>query len=172
MLYPNRYRVVGFVFAATLVSRYADAQSAVQSFAELERTLKVRQTVVVTDETGQALKGKVDKLSSDSITVDGHTFIDAAVREIRLSDPLWNGMLVGAAVGTGLATWDYLIDPSEPGNGAIFSIAIGLGAAIGAGIDALRTGRLLYASPRQKPEIQAQPVISKRQQGVLVRILF
>ena len=27
--------------------------------------------------------------------------------------------LIGASVGAGLALWDYLIDPSEPGNVAV-----------------------------------------------------
>ena len=150
MLCANRRPLGGLVFAVALLPASADAQTAVRSFEELQRMLKVRQTVVVIDESSREVTGKTDKLSTASITVGGLTFADASIREIRLPDPLWNGMLVGAAIGTGLATWDYLIDPSEPGNAVVFTVAIGLGAAIGAGLDALRTkgGKLLYASPR------------------------
>ena len=83
-------------------------------------------------------------------------------------------MLVGAAIGTGLAVWDYMIDPSEPGNAVIFGVAIGLGTAIGAGIDALRTkgGKLLYASSRQSAEVQVLPLLDNNRQGVLVCIRF
>jgi hypothetical protein len=128
--------------------------------------------VVVTDESGQEVKGRVDQLSTASITVGGRTFADAAVREIRLPDPLWNGMLAGAAVGTGLAVWDYMIDPSEPGNALIFTVAIGLGTAIGAGLDALRGGRLLYASPRQTTAIRVVPLVDSNRRGALVCIRF
>ena len=83
-------------------------------------------------------------------------------------------MLIGAAIGTGLATWDYLIDPSEPGNAAIFTVAIGLGAAIGAGIDALRTkgGKLLHASSRQTTAMRVLPLLERNRQGALVCIRF
>ena len=151
MLSPNRRRLGGFVFALALFPASAGAQTAVHSFEELQRMLKVRQTVVVTDESGREVKGRVDQLSTVSITVGGRTFTDTAIKEIRLPDPLWNGILIGAAIGTGLATWDYMIDPSEPGNAVVFSVAIGLGTAIGAGIDALedkgRQTTLCIASP-------------------------
>ena len=115
MLSPNRRRLGGFVFAVAFPGS-AGAQTAVHSFEELQRMLKVRQTVVVTDESGREVKGRVDQLSTASITVGGRTFTDTTISEIRLPDPLWNGILIGAAIGTGLATWDYMIDPSEPGN--------------------------------------------------------
>ena len=135
--------------------------------------LKVRQKVVVTDESGQEVKGRVDKLSTASITVDGRTFADAAIREIRLPDPLWNGMLVGAAIGTGFATWDYLIDPSEPGNAAIFTVAIGLGTAIGAGIDALRTKGASCSTHRLARRRRCGfALLDSNRQGVLVCIRF
>jgi hypothetical protein len=90
------------------------------------------------------------------------------------ADPLLNGALIGAGIGTGLAMWDYLIDPSEPGNAAIFTVAIGVGAAIGAGIDALvnKRGKVLYAPRRQTAGVTVSPVLGKDQQGVLVSIRF
>jgi hypothetical protein len=165
MLNPNRRRLGGFVFAVALFPGSARAQATVHSLEELQRILKVRQTVVVTDENGRQVKGRVDKLSTALITVGGRTFTEAAVREIRLPDPLWNGMLIGAAVGTGLATWDYMIDPSEPGNAVVFTVAIGLGSAIGAGIDAFRTkgGKLIYASSRQTAAMP--PLLERTRQG-------
>lgn len=89
-------------------------------------------------------------------------------------DPLWNGMLIGAAVGTGLATWDYLIDPSEPGNAVIFTVAIGLGAAIGAGIDALKSQRGNRGSSpfRQTAALRVAPVVGRGHKAVLLRIRF
>lgn len=174
MLSPNRCRLGAFIFGVALFPGSAGAQTATHSFEELQRMLKVRQTVLVTDESGQEVKGRVDKVSTASITVGGRLFSAAAIREIKLPDPLWNGMLVGAAIGTGLATWDYMIDSSEPGNAVVFTLAIGLGTAIGAGIDALRTkgGRLLYASPRQTVAIRLSPLLDGSRQGALVCIRF
>jgi hypothetical protein len=102
------------------------------------------------------------------------TFAQGTVTEIRATDPLVNGALIGAAIGTGLAMWDYLIDPSEPGNAAIFTAAIGLGTALGAGIDALtkKRGKVLYASPRQNTGVTISPLLGKDRQGVLVYVRF
>jgi hypothetical protein len=174
MLSPHRRRLGWFVIAVALFPGGAGAQTVAHSFEELQQILHVRQTVVVTDESGQETKGRVDKLSTASITVGGRTFADAAIREIRLPDPLWNGMLFGAAIGTGLAVWDYVIDPSEPGNAVVFTVAIGLGTAIGAGIDALRKkgGRLLYASPRQTAGTLVLPLVDTNRRGALVCIRF
>src|SRR4029079_2020075 len=107
--------------------------------------------VVVTDDTGRKIRGKVEELSPSSLIVvtkgpSRRTFVESTVTEIRRSDSLVNGALLGAGVGAGLALWDYLIDPSEPGNGVITVVSVGLGTAIGAGIDALvnKGGKVLY----------------------------
>lgn len=174
MLSRNGRRFGGFVFAVALFPGSAGAQTPAHSFEELQRLLKVRQTVVVTDESGREVKGRVEQVSAASLTVGGRTFTDTTVREIRLPDPLRNGILIGAAIGTGLATWDYMIDPSEPGNAVIFTVAIGLGTAIGAGIDALRVkgGPLLYAAPRQRAELRVVPLLDRNRKGALLCIRF
>jgi hypothetical protein len=174
MIGPNRRRLGGFVLAVALFPGSARAQALAHSFEDLRQTLEVGQRVVVTDESGQKSMGRVDKLSRCSITVGPRTFTEATVTEIRRPDPVWNGALIGAVVGAGLATWDYMIDPSEPGNAAIFTVAIGLGAAIGAGIDALTTrgGKLLYASPRQTRGVMILPLIEKNRQAALVSFRF
>jgi hypothetical protein len=155
----------------------APAQTASNSFEELRLLLKKGQTVVVTDATGQRTKGKVADVSPSSLVVlipDARTFTERTVSEIRASDPVWNGALIGAAIGTGLAMWDYLIDPSEPGNAVVFTVAIGLGTAIGAGIDALvnRGGTLLYVSPRPIRRVTISPILGKDRQGALVSVRF
>jgi hypothetical protein len=142
----------------------ARAQTVSNSFEELRQSLKKGQTVVVTDMSGRRTK---EKWGARTLTED-------TVREIRVIDPLWNGALIGAVAGTGLATWDYLIDPSEPGNGVIFTVAIGLGTAIGAGIDALvnRGGKIVYTAPRQTRRLTISPIVAKHRQGALVSVRF
>ena len=97
---------------------------------------------------------------------------ESSVAEVRTSDRVWNGALIGAGVGTGLALWDYLIDPSEPGNGPIFAFAIGTGAAIGAGIDAWRGGRVVYRAGTRTRTIMVVPLAARTRRGVQVAVRF
>jgi hypothetical protein len=155
----------------------APAQTISNSFEELRQVLKKGQTVVVTGASGQRTKGKVADVSPYSLVVlapEARTFTEGTVTEIRATDPLSNGALIGDAVGTGFAMWDYLIDPSEPGNAVVFTVGIGLGTAVGAGIDALvnRGGTILYASPRQTRRLMILPVLGKHRQGGLVSVRF
>jgi hypothetical protein len=156
----------------------APAQTVANSFEALRQVLKKGQTVVVTDASGQRTKGKVAGVSPSSLVVlipEARSFPEGTVTEIRAAtDPLSNGALIGAVIGTGLAMWDYLIDPSEPGNAAVFTVAIGVGTAVGAGIDALVNGgeKLLYAPPRRTRRLMIAPVLGKDRQGARVSVRF
>jgi hypothetical protein len=156
----------------------ARAQTAASSFEELRPMLKNGQTIVVTDTTGQRITGKVRDVSTSPPSLvlavpAPRTFRAESIAEIRTTDRVINGALIGAGVGTGLALWDYLIDPSEPGNGAIFAVAIGLGTAIGAGIDRLIDGRrILYRAGGQKGSLTIAPSAARDRQGVHVTVRF
>jgi hypothetical protein len=117
MLSPNQRLLGVFVIAVALFRGSAQAQAAALSFDELQQMLKARQTVVVIDENRGEVKGRVNKLSTASITVGGRTLTAEAIREIRRPDPLWNGMLIGAAVGTGSQrgiTGSIRVNPETP----------------------------------------------------------
>jgi hypothetical protein len=177
MLSLNRQMWIMWAVFLILVPSHAPAQPVATSFEELRQILKRDQTVVVTDANGQRTKGKVAEVSPSSLVVltpEARAFAEGTITEIRAADPLRNGTLIGAGIGTGLAMWDYLIDPSEPGNAVIFTAAIGLGAAIGAGIDALvnKGGKVLYASPRRKSALMFSPFLGKDRQGALVSVRF
>lgn len=155
----------------------APAQTVAGSFEELRQVLKKGQTVVVTDASGQRIRGKVGDVSPSSITVlipDARTFGEGTVAEVRRANSWKKGALIGAGVGAGLAIWDYRIDPSEPGNAAITAVAVGLGTAIGAGIDALvnRGGKVLYRPRQRTPTMAISPLGRRGQQGVLVSVRF
>jgi len=145
-------RILLLILALSLAPRAARAQTTVTSLADLRQVLKNGQTIVVTDASGQRFKGKLRDVSTSPpslviLTPGPRTFPEGSIAEIRTTDSVLNGALIGGAIGTGLAVWDYLIDPSEPGNGPIFAVAIGLGTAIGAGIDALIDGRRVTIAP-------------------------
>jgi hypothetical protein len=179
MISPSRRQLCGVVLALILAPTVVHAQPA-RGFGELRSILKVNDLVIVTDGTGQKTKGRIIDLSVSSLVVstpnkssgasDTRTFTEGTVRKIKAADPLRNGALIGAATGTGLALWDYLIDPSEPGNAVIFTVAIGLGSAIGAGVDAL-TGQVLYVSQRPS-SVGVSPLFGKGRRGVRVDIRF
>ena len=156
----------------------APAQTVANSFEELRQVLKEGQTIVVTDTNGQRTKAKVAhvSLSPPSLVVlvpEPRTFPDGTIAEIRAPDSLRNGALIGGGIGVGLATWDYFIDPSEPGNAAIFAAAIGVGTAIGIVSDALVAGgRVVYRSRQQTLELMISPLAARDRQGVLVSVRF
>lgn len=180
MISPTFRQLCGVLLALILGPTHAQAQTA-RVFGELQGILKATDCVVVTDETGQKTKGRIVDVSLSSIVVSTpnrstgapgmRTFAQDTIRKVTAADPLWNGALIGAAAGTGLAMWDYFIDPSEPGNAAIFTVAIGLGTAIGAGIDAL-TSKVLYASHRQSPKVGVSPLFANGRHGVMIDVRF
>ena len=140
---------IALAVVGILAPTRAPAQTVAVSLEELPQLLMKGHTDVVTETRGQQTKGNVT------------------------TDALWNGALIGAGIGAGLATWDYLIDPSEPGNAAVFTVAIGLGTAIGAGIDALLSQRnVLHPSPRQSRSLLLTPFVAKDRQGALISVRF
>jgi hypothetical protein len=176
MMSLTRRWLGGFTVAVALFPGDVRAQTVARSFEELQPILQVGQTVVVTDDSGRQTKGRLTDLSPSALVVSTpvkRTFAEGTVAEIRFPDSLSNGMLIGAAIGAGFATWDYLIDPSEPGNAAIFAVAIGMGTAIGAGIDALhKAGRVLYVSPQRLPGLELSSFRAASGIGIDLRIVL
>ena len=177
---PGLYRLtiaVVLAVSAILAPSLAQAQAVTSSFEELRRALKNGQTVVVTETSGHRTKGKVSDVTTLSpsivlLTPEPRSFSEPRIAQIRATDSVLNGALIGANVGFGLALWDYAIDPSEPGNGIIFSVSIGLGTAIGAGIDALIKGKLLYRSPQQKRSVTISPITTGGRRGLRLAVRF
>lgn len=155
-----------------------------RSFQDLQRTLKVGQTVRVTEATGRQTKGKVADVSASSLVLsttsrtgltalpEKRAFAQDAITEIRATDPWWNGMLIGA--GIGMSPLFFGVDRSEQTTRAyITTISVGVGAAIGAILDALTGSReVLYMSPQQRPDLTLSPVLGKDRQGALVSVRF
>jgi hypothetical protein len=179
MCFVNRLPWCGLAMLLMLAPRPASAQAVAGSFEELRQILKNGQMVVVTDASGHRTKGKVRDLSTTPtpgsvvlLVPDARTFAESAVSEIRAADSPATGALIGGGVGFGLALWDYLIDPSEPDNAAIFAVAIGLGAAIGLGIDALIDGKVLYRPRQPRVSVGIAPLIARDRRGVAVSVRF
>ena len=167
-----------FVF---LAPSSAPAQPVANSFEELRQVLKKSQTVVVTDASGRQTKGKVADVSASSLVVsipETRAFAEGTVREIRRTDTSRNGALIGLVVGVGAgiaAIKAMCYDGPDCGPWLMVGAeTAGIGAAIGAGIDALvnKGGKVIYRSPQQTPELTISPLLGKDRQGVLVSVHF
>ena len=156
------------------------AQKPASSLAELKARAKIGETLLVADDSGREVKGKLLDLSADALTLKvrgvSSTFAEDNIRLVQRPDTLWRGILIGAAIGAGLAIWDYSVDPSEPGNAVISVVAIGGGAAIGAGIDAMVGGpKTLFLPPprvRRAAALSVAPMLSGSRCGVTVSVHF
>ena len=105
MLSLNRHIWSTLAVFVILAPSPAPAQATANSFAELQTVLKKGQTVMVTDASGQRVKGKVAEVSPSSLVVlipEARTFAEGTVREIRAAGSSRNGALIGLGVGGGV----------------------------------------------------------------------
>lgn len=107
MLSLNRHMWRTLAVFVILAPSPAPAQTIANSFEELQAVLKKGQTVIVTDASGQRVKGKVADVSPSSLVVlipEARTFAEGIVTEIRAAaDSLRNGALIGVESGLELA---------------------------------------------------------------------
>ncbi len=78
-------------------------------------------------------------------------------------DTVANGAIIGAAIGAGFAIADYAVDPSEPGNAQVAATALGIGALVGAGIDAL---------VHDQRAVTIAPAVTTRTKALWIRLRF
>ena len=165
------------------------AQKPVTSFDQLDTRLKPGDTVWITDAQGREVKGNIQALAPEAITLKGDgptTFVAGDVRLIseRRRDSLANGALIGLAVGgvgTGLACLAGTEGPDQDWCLVAALAYGGIGAAIGVGIDALIPGKKLVAyrapgtpgsSESRHARFSIAPVITPRAKGAAVSFAF
>jgi hypothetical protein len=171
------------------------AQTAVQSFADLQPTLKVGQSVLITDDKGIVTAGRVVSIVGNQLEVDGvqqprslvakffftggpvkrYLLAEDSVRRIRNDDPTWNGALIGSAIGTLLYSVAYATE--QNGTSGLkevgpLSIALGtlLGWVCGAAIDD-SIHQSLYVSP-QGASTSFHPLLGRSQVGIAATVRF
>jgi hypothetical protein len=153
-------RLVHTVMLLLLVAASAEAQELAGTFDQLRVLVKPGDTLIVTDETGARVRGKVSQLSGTALVLDVSRALrrfqesDVDTIERRGPDSLKNGALIGLAIGGGLAAAAIAAAVSaDDMQAGWFLIAVpvygGIGAGIGAGMDALIEGhRVIYARLR------------------------
>ena len=177
--------VVLAVVSLLLAFALAAAQEPVRDFTQLDTRLRPGDTVWVTDAHGREVKGRIGTLSPDTLTLSNDAARSYAAADVlqlrqRRPDPLWNGALIGFAVGGGLGlglgdfsgSWSW-------GDAAVGALMIGgIGAGIGVGIDAMIPGKQLvvYRAPGARDGASARlsvaPVITPRTRGVAMAFAF
>jgi hypothetical protein len=177
-----------------LVAADAAAQAPVQSFADVQSTLRVGQKVIVTDDTGATTKGKVVSILGNQLTIDGtqaprrslfarvfgwpgsypqkrYALTEDSVRRIRKDDPTWNGGLIGGAIGGALGAASCAGDSSDDGT-CVFGV---IGLAVTGWIFGMWADdsihRTIYVSPRGAT-ITFAPLLDRKRVGVAASVRF
>ena len=199
-LRPARMWIVALLVSVPLLvtAPQASAQVVATSFEELRPLVKTGDTIYVTDPSGRKTKGRLGELSASSLELlirktgpDGReTFVPQArlserdVKQILLErrDSLWNGMLIGLAVGAGpLLLAEAAIGGSctYDSTGCLHYIALYITGPIGAGIGALidapmkKRTTVYYQAPGQRSSgVQVSPLLSKSAAGIQMSMRF
>jgi hypothetical protein len=168
------------VLAATAT---AEAQGIANSFTELRLLVRPGDTIGVTGTGGGEVTGKIAELSSSTLalTVAGRRrdFREVELTTIRQrrSDSLQNGALIGLCIGALLpAVVIAAADDADVGGWAALAVAAygGMGAGIGAGVDALITTRQVIYERRASPgaRLLISPILTAERKGALVSMRF
>jgi len=200
LLRPGRVGIIALALVLIgLDPREASAQLVATTFEELQKLVKRGDTLDVTEASGRKTKGRLGELSPSSLELlvrktgpDGREAFVPQVRQSELDvmqillehrDSLWNGVLIGAAVGAGpwLLTGALAAASGSGSCGsdsnvcpyvALFTGPIGTG--IGALIDASikRRTTVYYRASGQQSHMQVSPLLSKSVAGVVVVMQF
>ena len=137
--------------------------------------------------TGREAEGRIGKLSRDELTL----VTKAGARQLgerdvarirqRRSDSLQNGAIIGAAAGAGygLAMLAFVATMNDGGGpipiGVVTGMVVftGMGAAAGAGIDALiKRRQVIYEKPGGARQVRISPLFLYGRRGVAVSVKF
>jgi hypothetical protein len=103
--FSGLFVVAGFLATAAVTS----AQQPAGSFDALAGSIQVGQRIWVTDVTGREVRGRLERISTDGLTLKAsglEIFAAADVQRVRARtrDSLKNGMLIGLGIGGAMGT--------------------------------------------------------------------
>ena len=174
------------VFTVFCTATRAEAQGVAASFDQLSVLVGPGDTITVVDAKGSETKGQIGKLSRDSLmllTASGPRALseaDVSLIRQRRGDSLKNGAIIGAVAATAYVLTAIALLGDSDGGDIIVSTAItstvliaGMGAAAGAGIDALIKGNhVIYRKPSSGSRISVSPLLGRNRGGVAVTLRF
>lgn len=188
MIELNRQWLGGLMFAVVFPGT-AQAQILARSFDELRQILKADETIVVTDESGRQTKGRLAEISATSLTVlapERLIFAERAVAQIRRTDSIWNGTLLGAAAGGAVYLGGLMFCEANkldcgaaggaevwmPGSPMTAWLAPAAGAILGALVDRAKGNAVIYVTPSRRPALSVSPWLGRQGSGVSVFLRF
>jgi hypothetical protein len=188
MMRQNRRILEGLLVAAALLPRSAGAQTATQSFIELQTLLRTGDSVRVTDSSGSTTQGRVVRVSTTSLTlaVDGRhqDLPEGGIQTVtrRRPDRWWNGPLIGAAIGgvVGAVVKARNCGSTDCGEGGLvdpgfYVFGAGIGAAAGALVDhSIRRFETVFVRPptASARTFRLSTILSKQAKGFEVSVNF
>ena len=147
------------------------------AFLQLQNTLKVDDTLTITSDNGNKIKGRLIEITPDHILLRVKNRQETiATPQIMKVGKRKNGVLLGAIIGAG-ASIPFALGVSsyaynEGGSGAAALVPIMMGLGIGIGIDALLPStRTMYDRNSQR-RITVSPVIDRDRMGGRITLKF
>ena len=179
-------RTIGVFITLVSLAATARAQPQTTSFAELQGRLKIGDTVNVTDEAGETIKGHVELVSDTMLVLRsrGHDLPLPALKVQRISRPVHTvrtGALIGLAAGFTLGAIVAASSPcgftrlcDAPGvfliGGLIGSVGMATGAAVGASIQRERV--IFERTSTGHKDVAVVPLVSRSRAGLRVEVGF
>jgi hypothetical protein len=163
-----------------------EAQGVASSFDQLGVLVQPGDKISVVDVTGREAEGRIGKLSRDTLTLvtkaGSRQFGEVEVAKIRQrrGDSLLNGAIIGATAGTAYFLTGLALLGDGDGGDVIVGTAVaggvlfaGMGAAAGAGMDALITRRqVIYQKPAAENRVSVSPLFGHGRRGAAVTLTF
>jgi len=185
MCYRTPTRVVFAILVLSLFVTDGQAQELAGSFEQLRVLVKRGDTVSLVDRAGKEVHGPISALSSSSlaITVAGtqRTFLESEIDSIRQRRPdsPANGAKWGLGIGAGLGLLAgiNLASGYHDGTRALIPVLAlaygGMGAGVGAGIDALvSSDQVIFAGSGTGAKVTVRPILKTDRTGVFASFAF
>jgi hypothetical protein len=164
----------------------AAAQTVASTFDQLRVLVKAGDKISIVDAAGAEVSARLMTLSHDTMALDTESgprlLGEADVVQIRQrrQDSLVNGAIIGAAAGTAYVVTALAVLSDSDGGDVIIASAIagtvmfaGMGAAAGAGIDALIARRqVIFQRAASGGRVSVSPLVRRGGLGAVVAVRF
>jgi hypothetical protein len=166
----QRMPVLALTVALVVTFALPAASQPVATCADIVMNVKVGDRVEVLDTSGRNTTGRVRMVAPEKLVLDtpegATSFLACDVLELFRRDDLLNGAMIGAAAGAALGigfgvAWQGSFFEFNPGLGGL--VAGGIGAAIGAVVDALIPGGRTFRADRR---VVVLPTLARGRTGV------
>jgi hypothetical protein len=183
----KRLMTVAAVFCLLCASgARVEAQDTVSSFDQLGVLVKPGDKITVVDLAGREAEGRIWKLSRDELLLvtragpQAFGEVDVAQVRQRRDDSVRNGAIIGAVAGTAYFLTAMTLLGDSDGGEVIVGTAVaggvlfaGMGAAAGAGIDALITRRqVIYRKASGENSVSVSPLFGRGRRGAAITVTF